>query len=182
MIHRLYLVKMPSLAGTMPYLDIVLQGPVGSPAAPVTRAQVPQPVNTTAGPVGWQVFPGSVDGDGQFCEWRSRPERFPVTFQPGQTLAQAQANGFVPRFRLGWNMGVNPAAAGDGCVAAPSILYSQTLVGQLAAPFAGMVIADPTYGPVLRLLNTPDTQGGSFVINLDICEAKDEDRDPNTGA
>lgn len=173
MIHRTYLAQMPSIAGTMPYLDILPQGPVGSPNAPVSRAQSPQPANQTAGPSGWQVFPNSVNGDGQFCEWRGRTLRFEKLFSAGV------AGGFVPRLRLGWKLTALPASQLDGCLVAPTILYSKSLVGEPPSPFDVMVIADPSYGPAIRLLNTPDTEGGLYVVQLSVYDIKDEDREPS---
>lgn len=166
MIHRTYFVQMPSDAGNMPNLDILLRGPVGSESAPVRLT----PAGGTAPPAGWGVFTNA-NSDGQFFEWRSRPIRFET---------EAGDTGFVPRARLGWSVVASPTDENDaGCLSTPIYILSQSLVGTLASPWDAVQIADPTYGPVLRLLNTPDLQGGIFVVNLILPEAKDEDRNPS---
>lgn len=161
--NRNYLVRMPTVAGTMPFLDIVITGPVGSPDAVVGIGQ------PTPAPVGWGIGgPFIAPSDGQYSELRGRPLRVPVLFgQPG----------FVPRLRLGWAPSVTPAVLGDGCVGVPSVKYSQSLLGALPQ-FPGVVVPDPSYGPSVRLVNNPDVQGGTFVVALNVFEAKDEDRDP----
>jgi hypothetical protein len=152
---------MPTNAGASPALDIIVQGPVGSAAAPVQVAP-PGPTVTVA-PPGW------VGGDGQFFEWRGRPIRIPIL---------AGNTGFVPRLRLGWKTAVYCADPGDGegCFAIPCVLYSQSLIGTLNPPFNVAQIADPSYGPVIRLTNSGDVQGGIFVVHLNIYAAQDEDR------
>lgn len=158
--RRTYLVKMPSVSGTSPYLDILPNGPVGTPALPVKKT------GGTTPPNGWQPFAGD---DGAFYEIRSRVIRF-ETFSGD--------DGFVPRARLGWLITVNCVDGGD-CNIGPVTQMSRSLVGTPPnADFAGITFDDPAYGPVIRLFNSPDTEGGLYSVNLELEEAKDEDRTP----
>lgn len=164
MIFRTYFVVMPTNPGSMPNLDIVLRGPMGTMATPMSIANA-------NGPAGWQVF-GAVNGDGQVAEWRGRPVPIDVLFAAGA------AGGFVARFRLGWMLSALPAdSSSDGCLVAPTIIYSASLLGTVAAPFNLTQIADPAYGPVIRLLNSPDISGRPFIVQLGVAQARDDDRD-----
>jgi hypothetical protein len=164
MIHRTYFIVMPSNPSSMTFLDI-LPRLVGTMAAPMRIA-----AGGTTPPAGWQVF-GATNGDGQVAEWRGRPINF-------EALASAgAAGGFNPRFALGWNLGLYPAdSAGDGCASQPNHQLSASLVGTLAAPFNVTQIADPTYGPAIRLMNNADVAGRAFIVHLQVMQAKDEDR------
>lgn len=164
MLNRTFLVKMPSNASTMPYLDILPGGPVGSPSAPVKIA-----AGGTTPPSGWQVFAGPVSGDGQFCEWRSLILRTPILFG---------ATGFVPRFRLGWHTSIYLADTASTAVATPSVVHSQSLVGALVSPFDVETVADPSYGPSIRLMNAATVQGKTYVVHVLVAEAKDDQRSP----
>lgn len=160
MINRQYVVKMPS-SPTMP-LDITLRGPVGSATAPVCTG-----TTRTDPPAGW------VGGDGAFYEWRARPVPFPVT-------ASQAAAGFVPRGRLGVSVGmVEIATAATGSL--PAVLLSQSIVNTLDAG-NGVInpvdLADPAYGPVIRLGNSTNTVNKTLLVSVSFFEAKDEDRDP----
>jgi len=174
MISRTYLVTMPTNSGSMTSLDILVRGPVGvGPADPAGGAFAPVRVAAggTTPPAGW----GTNAGDGQFVEWRSRPISIPVLFAAGV------AGGFVPRFQLGWSFAIAAAdSAGDGCTISPVALYSASLIGSPASPFAVTGIStpntDPAYGPVIRLMNSPDVAGRSFVVGLHVAQARDEDR------
>jgi hypothetical protein len=151
MLHRTYLVRMPS-QGTL--LDIVVEGPVGSPSAPVGVG-----AGFTAPPPGW------IGGDGVYFEWRGRPLRLPVRFG---------SNGFVPRLRLGWRLSIQLLSA----IEEPRVTMSQTLIGTLLAPFAAFTLADPAYGPVIRLAN-PNEEASVFFVHFGVSEDKDGDREPH---
>lgn len=165
MINRSYLVVMPTNPSSMTSLDILLRGPVGTVAAPVRIA-----AGGTTPPTNWQVF-GAVNGDGQFCEWRGRPVPFSTL------AADLAAGGFVPRLALGWRLDVHAVdSASDGCVVPPTLLLSASLIGTMVAPFLAMNLTDPAYGPVIRLLNSADVAGRTFVVNLGIAQQRDADR------
>lgn len=161
---RTYFVRMPTVAATMPFLDILVQGPVGSAAAPVGAG--------TAPPAGWQVF-GAVTGNGQFFEWRSKTLRL----EQLALLPNGQPNpAFVPRLRLGWQIGLERLDA--ECNALPRVIYSQSLLGALPAAYSSGVIPDPTYGPVIRLVNNSEIEGAVLVAHLAVAEQRDETRTP----
>jgi hypothetical protein len=179
---RTYLAKMPTVAGTMPYLDLLIEGPVGTAALPVKVA-----AGGTTPPSGWQGgtdftnAPGGV-GDGQFYELRSRTKRIEQPF--GAT--NNDVSSFVPLLRLGWEIAVVCTDSGDdGCAPPVCVLFSASLIGRPVAPFdvAGIAIpnVDPSYGPVLRLVNAPDVQGRVFVVSFNIMDATDEGRSPVGG-
>jgi hypothetical protein len=148
---------------TMDYIDLIIRGPVGTVGLPVYVGAT----GDSAPPAGWQLFAGGY-GDGAFCEWRGRTVTFESTY--GGT-------GFAPRWALGWHFSLTPANAGE-CTAVPSAIYSYSLTGLLSAPWNTMSFADPSYGPSIRLYNTPDTAGLLYVATLVISEPKDEDRSP----
>ncbi len=192
--QRTFVVKMPTDAGNMPYLDILVQGPVGAPGSPVvigataTGKTVDGTPWTSAPPAGWQggadfVNAPSGEGDGQFYEIRSRPLRIEQPFG----AVNNDVPSFVPRFNLGYGLSAvcTDSSNEDGCVPPPCVLYSASLIGLLDTPFDRMGIAipnvDPDYGAVIRLLNSPDTQGSIFTVHLQIAEPKDEDRSPTGG-
>jgi len=150
MIQRTYLVVMPSEPGA---LDIVVEGPVGSSSAPVKAA-----AGGTTPPVGWNGV------DGQYFEWRARTLRFESLF--GGT-------GFVPRLRLSFGL----AITGNSEVL-PIAKLSASLLGTLSAAFAGLTLADPAYGPVIRLTNTVNTASNLYVVSFTVSEVKDEPHAP----
>jgi hypothetical protein len=176
-LRRTFLARMPSDAGTMPYLDILLEGPVGSPTTPV---EVGATAVGSAPPSGWQSgadfssAPGGV-GDGAFCEWGSKPLRVP-THQGG--------TGFVPLLRNGFSLSVVPSGVPGGGVictgAAPPVLLSRSLTGSLTGDFSAMAFADPTYGSaqaaVIRLGNTVDVAGGLYFVSFEVQTQRDADR------
>jgi hypothetical protein len=161
-IRRTFLVKMPTVSGLSPYLDILPEGPVGDPSAPVRKT----PAGGTTPPNGWQPF---TSDDGQFYEIRGRTIRFETV--DGDA-------GFVPRARLGWTLAVTCIDGGD-CNIPPVAQLSRSFLGTPPdAAFVNITFADPAYGPVIRLSNSPDTEGGLYSVNLELAEAKDEDRTP----
>lgn len=159
MIHREYIVKMPTTAPTTP-LDIIVQGYPGSQDAPISVAG-----GTT--PVGWS---GS---DGAYYELRGRPLRLPVL------AAAGQMGGFVPRLNLGFTLSILPVKTAI-VTDIPGVQLSQTL-DSLASTDIGPtinipVLADPAYGPVIRLTGGAATAGTYWILHLLVMEAKDEDR------
>lgn len=163
MIFRTYFVLMPSNPASMPNLDIVLRGPMGTLGTPMSIANA-------NGPAGWQVF-GAVNGDGQVGEVLGREVPIAVL------AAAGAAGGFVPRLRRGWQFSALAAnSASDGCIVPPTVVYSATLLGTVAAPFAGVQIADPAYGPVIRLINAADIAGQVFICHLGVAQPRDDDR------
>lgn len=155
MIHRNYIVLMPSDAGVNAALDICLQGPVGTQSAPVSAA-----VGGTPPPAGWNG-----GADGAFYEWRGLPIRFETLF--GST-------GFSPRARLGFNLSI----AGINDADIPIANLSRSVIGSYdgGTIIPTTEVADPSYGPVLRLTNTAATQGKVYQVSLTIYEPKDEDK------
>jgi hypothetical protein len=160
MIQRTYVVTMPSDAGVGTALDVVVQGPVGTPNAPVAGAGYG--LTKTAPPAGWTGEP-----DGSFYEWRSRTMRFETEF--GDT-------GFVPRTNLGVGVSITPLVTGGDV---PGFFFARSFA--LAAS-VGFSVVDQTYGPVLRLVNSANVQGRSFLVVLTLPEAQDEDSAPSGAA
>ncbi len=158
--RRTFFVKMPSVAGQAPYLDVLPMGPVGTPAEPVGDG--------TDGPAGWQEFPNNIDGDGLFYEVLGRVLRFETT---------EGDDGFVPRARLGFEVSVLCMdSESDGCNIPPVVILSRSLIGTPPnANFVNLTIDDPDYGPVVRLLNSPDTEGALYCVMLSLAEQKDMD-------
>lgn len=154
MVHRNYIVLMPSNAGTNPNMDICLAGPVGTQSAPVAAAG-----GGTAPPSGWN------GGDGAFYEWRGLPIRFETLFG---------ATGFTPRARLGFQLSI----VGIDDVDIPTGNFSRSVIGSYdgGSIISTTEVADPSYGPVLRLANTAATQGKVYQVSVTIFEPKDEDK------
>lgn len=172
MIHRTYIVKAPT---TSDVLDIVVEGPVGftSTAAATTPGVKPYaPVQLSNAPVGWNGT------DGAYYEILGKTLGVPL-----KALISGSANpAFVPRFRLGWGISFVSLDASI-LSAAPSVLLSQSLVGNLGTTDGTIVLAtlaDPSYGPVIRLTGLSDEGflGQLFALHLRVMEPKDEDRNP----
>jgi hypothetical protein len=164
-IRRTFLVKMPS-STLSPYMDILVEGPVGDADEPVRHA-----AGGTTPPTGWQPFTGD---DGQFYEIRGRTLRFETV--DGD-------DGFVPRARLGWQLAVTCMDGdSDGCNIPPVARMSRSFVGTPpVAAFQPMTFDDPDYGAVIRLLNSPDTEGALYMLTLTFPEPKDESKSPTAG-
>lgn len=159
MIHREYIVLMPSSVATIP-LDIVVEGFPGTADAPIKAGNAP---------IGW------TGGDGAYYEWTGRPLRLPVKASAGAT------GGFIPRLTLGFLATITPIAAVLS-VAVPGLQLSQTLAS-LASTDTGPTIAiptlaDPTYGPVIRLVGDTSSAGAFYVVSLQVMEPRDNDRSP----
>jgi hypothetical protein len=163
-VRRTYFVRMPTVA-TSGVLDVMVEGPVGSPTVPVSAANAP---------VGW------AGGNGSFFELRSRPLRCPDK----ALLPNGQPNpAFVPRFRLGWTLAIHDVLAAGTPVPAPPlprVIFTQSLVGNLLDVILGFAVgADPAYGPVIRLQNEVAVETRVYALYLDVAESKNDDRDPS---
>lgn len=156
--HRTYIVLTPAAATAA--IDICVQGPVGTKSAPVSAA-----VGGTSPPAGWN------GGAGAYYEWRGRTLRL-------ETLAGATA--FAPRARLGFHVSIAPIAAAVRSFV-PGIQLSQSLVQNLdgGSIIAAPDIADPSYGPVIRLTNSADVENMVWVVNFSIFEPSDDAFDPS---
>ena len=139
-------------------MDVCLEGPVGTRPLPVSGG-----ATGTAPPNGW------LGGNGAYYEWRNRVVRFEKT--------QGE-DGFVPRGRMGF--GVAITRLDDAGNDVPRVRLSTSAVGTMAAGvvFSPPANADPTYGPVARVVNDANVQGGQFVLTVTFYEQKDEERNP----
>lgn len=147
MIARSYYVVMPTAEGGNVALDIVLEAFPGSQS---------DPIDSGNSPGGWN------GGNGSYYEIRSRPVRFPTT---------TGDDGFVPRLALGWTFSITPLDTVQQTV--PGVQFSESLQASLNAT----PLADPSYGPVMRLGGAAGTIGGlAYLVQLQIMQAKDEDR------
>ena len=147
MIARTYYVVMPTSGGNVA-LDIIVEGFPGSQDDPIDIGNAP---------AGWN------GGNGSYYEIRSRPIRLPV---------QVGDAGFVPRLNLGWLISVTPIGTA-AALALPGVQLSESLQASLNAT----PLADPSYGPVIRLAGTSAAVGGmALTVQLLIMGAKDEDR------
>ena len=159
------MVLMPADAAANPAIDIPVEGPVGTPLLPVN--------NGTAAPAGWN------GGTGQYFEIRSRILRVPIR-RNADTDAAARTRGFMARTALGFTIAVNQVATSRAM--AIGVVLSDSLIAisaaAYAAAFAGLRIADPAYGPSIRIDNDAVIQGQLLMVNFDIYEEKDEDRNP----
>ncbi len=178
MIHRQYVVKMtPSIQGFLP-LDIAVRIP-GARTAPVADQAAYAGSVVTQAPAAWVA---ACCTGGWYYEIRGRAVRV-------ENLAGTA--GFTPRLRLGARVSVvalqdaNNQALISGSV--PPFTFSASLAPDpIAQPLMGTeivgVLADPTYGPVIRLQNGVFLVGQGqgqhaayFLVSLGIAENKDED-------
>jgi hypothetical protein len=178
MISRTYVVKMPEATSTTPF-DIVVQGPVGSSATGASSASTPGVQPTVAVSVANGNAPAGAWGtnnDGSYYEIRARPFRVPVLAGGAPPTAAQIALGFVPRLRLGLTLSVVPLATAIQ-TDVPGVQLSSSLVPALSITgLAVPALADPSYGPVIRLTGGANTAGKFYLVTLAIMEAKDEDR------
>lgn len=165
MLQRTYVARLdnPLTPGTYAPLDILPCGPVGSKALPISAA------NGNA-PAGW----AAACGLGSFYELRSRVI----------VAARSGTAGFVPRFALGWQITVTPytTTAVEVVAAQPNYVplvgLSASLVGSGSNALinAGLTgLADPAYGPTIRLFNNVNTAGGLYLVTLLVFDSQDED-------
>lgn len=156
MISRTYVCLLPNSAGVN--LDIAVETAPGTSAAPVGTGGV-----------------AASAAAGAYYELRGRPIRFPV---------RAGTPGFVARARLGWRLSIYKYGA--SALALPGVLLSASIVNTLDSTDNPVTmnltnLADPGYGPTIRLLNVDGQEGTFYIVHFDLMEAKDEDRSP-TGA
>ncbi len=116
------------------------------------------------------------NNDGAYYELRARPLRIPVLSGGAPPTAAQISNGFVPRMRLGFALSVVPVATGIQ-TDVPGVQLSSSLVPALGITGLTLAaLADPSYGPVIRLTGGANTAGKTYLVTLAIMEAKDEDR------
>jgi hypothetical protein len=183
MIHRAYVVQLDQGNGqSYPPCDIIVSLP-GTPAAPVTNPAVfPPGTPLTPAPSAWVAACTQAHAvTAVYYEIRGRALRIEKTF--GQA-------GFVPRTNLGFHLSVCTLSAASGgqfnaANSLPMLSLSASLaVGPgAAAVFSGgsgygPALADPSYGPVIRVWNSSILHSEAdpiFLVNLAIAENKDED-------
>lgn len=134
-------------------MDIMPFGPVGTQAVPMSET------NTLA-PAAW----ASAVADGKFFEIRGRA-------LPPQ--AYFGATGFAPTFRLGWNLTIQAVTTGSTRLV-PIHRFSNTLISGVLGNTVMTTLADPAYGPVIRLFNHADLQSSWFIMHLNIFDQHDE--------
>lgn len=153
MISRTYTVLMPSNAGATAQVDIPVEN-----------------FNPSAAPA-----PVAVGADGFYSEWRNLPIRVPIKAGSAAT----PANGFVPRFRLGFSISVQQIG-GTGAANLLAIQLSRSLVGNVFSDAAGATtpgdgtFQDPSGAPTIRLLNTAAVQGLTFRVHLLVYTQSDD--------
>jgi hypothetical protein len=176
MINRTYVAKLsaPVLAA-YPDLDIVVATP-GSRALPVFDPASFPGVSGTTPPTGWATLCGT----GWYYELRGRPVRLEKAFG---------ATGFVPRTNLGFHVSIvalqngSPTPSDNGNLLpyvglSASLMPAPVVNTGLLAPYA-TALADPAYGPVIRIYNSPSFLSSAasmiYLVNFSIAENKDED-------
>jgi hypothetical protein len=169
MINRTYIVKTPSARAL--FTDICLRSPMGTRLAPVAdTATYP---GSTPPPAGWVA----ACDDGAYYEVRGRPLRFEHLF------AEGAVGGFTSRFNLGFHLSIVPYGVSAGVASAiTGVLPSQSLLAAVGGDVDGAIaasnLADPAYGPVIRVYNPTFSQGqvsALYVVSLSIAERKDDD-------
>jgi len=147
MISRTYVVLMPSGGAAATPVNIFVQDDPGTPDQPVSQ------------------------GSAAYFEWRGRPMRFETVADDGA------ANGFVPRLRLGFGLSVVPlvSEATPISTVVPSVALSASLVPDLSILLVP-VLPDPSGMPVIQLTGSTSTAGHTYLVTIQIMEAKDEDR------
>lgn len=172
MINRTYIVKTPT---DQDYVDICVRSPTGSRAAPVANPLLYAGV--TPAPTGWAV----VCGDAAYYEIRSR------TLRIEHLAAEGVAGGYTQRTNLGFQLVVTPygvqtvqglMAVMNGAQLSASLLAG--VGGDAGGAIANTVLADPAYGPVIRIFNPyMDVERSAFsaiyLVHFSIAERKDED-------
>lgn len=178
MINRTYMVFLPQgPESTFPPLDIVVSVP-GTKTAPVADSGVFYPGATvTAPPPGWVT----ANLNGFYYELRGRAVR--LEHVVGES-------GFTPRTNLGFHIAIAPWTDGGSSLVSgyggllPSVILSNSLsaAGDNALGGAARTLADPSYGPVIRIGNDAALHPGDritplWVVSLGIAERKDDDYD-----
>jgi hypothetical protein len=173
MINRTYIVKTPSTRAT--FVDICVRATMGTRLAPV--ADPATYVHATPAPSGW----AAACGDAAYYEIRGRTLRLEHLF------AEGAVGGFTPRVALGFNLSVVPYGVTAGVTSAVSgVQLSQSLLaavgGDVDTAIAAANLADPAYGPVIRL-SIPLVGYGNpqvaalYVVSFSVAERKDDDYD-----
>jgi hypothetical protein len=179
MINRGYIVQLDTGLMFPPNLDIIVSLP-GSATAPVASAALYPMSGVTPAPVGWSC------GAGAYYEVRSRA--IPFEKFAGQP-------GFTPRTRLGYYLSIVALQNSIDSGLCSNLLPMLSLSASLAnAPGAGnasvfgptyaTVLADPSYGPVIRVHNSALLDDGTnnvpalYYVTFAIAEAKNEDFTP----
>ena len=110
----------------------------------------------------------ATQGSAAWFEWRGRPLRF-------ETVAGDP--GFVPRLRLGFGFSIVPlvSLATPISTVVPSVAFSESLVQDMSI-LTMPVLADPSGMPAIQLTGSSSTAGHTYLVTLQIMEAKDEDR------
>lgn len=154
MINRTYICRMPNVAGGSVNLDIAVQNAPGTRSAPVGSGGV-----------------AAAAAVGAYYEWRGRPLRFPNPSTP--------AASFVPRARLGWNVSVYQYGAVQAN--SPGVILSASIISSLVSTEGGgpiispTLLADPAYGPTIRLINAAALADLIYIVHFNIMEQDDED-------
>jgi len=134
--------------------------PSGGDAAVPVNVFVQNDPGTIAAPVS--------QGSAAYFEWRGRPLRF-------ETVAGDP--GFVPRLRLGFGLSVVPLVSLTTPISTlvPSVALSESLVPDLSI-LTVPVLADPSGMPAIQLTGSTDTAGHTYLVTLQVMDARDEDR------
>ena len=160
MIQRTYAVRMSSNdsgRGIYPDLDIMPFGPVGTKAAPVAWGNCP---------VGWDT----ACGDGIYFEIRGRAV---------PPIPLYGAANFRPLVRMGWNLTIHGSGIDDsGDIAntrmVPLYGFSNTIISGVLGANVMKVFVDPSYGPVIRLVNNVGTTERHFIVHFNIFDEREE--------
>jgi hypothetical protein len=181
MINRGYVVMLDTTSIRQSALDLdIVVGLPGSPTAPVAALAEYPAAGVTPAPAGWS------GGKGAYYEVRSRA--IPFEKFSGQT-------GFTPRTRLGCYLSIVALQNSVDSALCSNLLPMLSLSASLGnAPGAGnaavfgatyaTVLADPSYGPVIRVHNSLLLDNGTnnvptlYYVTFAIAEAKNEDFTP----
>lgn len=160
MLSRTYICLLPNNGAVN--LDIALENAPGAVGAPVGTGGV-----------------AASAANGAYYELRARPIVFPVKALVGGVANPA----FVRRANLGWMLSMH-VYGGAALTEAPVYLLSNSVVQSLLSTEGGPIVnpatlADPGYGPTLRIVNHANLAGRYVIVNFAIFEAKDDDRDPS---
>jgi hypothetical protein len=161
MISRTYICRLPDNGAVN--LDIAVRNTPGTRAAPVGTGGV---VASAA--------------NGAYYELRGRAIRFEqLALTPAATANPA----FTRRANLGWRIAAY-IYGGAAVTESPVFLLSNSIVQALASTEVGgpiiapATLADPAYGPTLRVVNHANLVARIFIVHFDIMEQKDDDRSP----
>ncbi len=147
MISRTYVVMMPGDSHPTDPVNIYVQDAPGTPEQPVEQE------------------------DACYFEWRGRPIRFETV------AADGVAGGFVPRLTLGFAFSIVPLVSlrQPNTTVVPSVAFSESLIPDISI-LSVPVLPDPSDMPAIQLTGTADTASHTYLLTIQIMEAKDEDR------